>query len=266
MLPTEITRRFPEILAFSAFLAVHSLQFEFLKKGCTMISKRLLSLLALSALSISSPLASGDEEKQAGSTRFAVASIRLEQTPRMDVWEVVIEAVGRSDGLTKLTVTAPNGSRIIDFNSPSKSNSDLLPKRLVLESDSSRSSLPNLRCRKLKRAYPAGEYAFEGTTTSGQQLRSRRRSSTHFQKRRPFITPKADANDVPVKNVKLEWAHVEGVTGYAIELTQGDSPCGSKRDYQRPATTFSVRKGSCYLAALYQMASFRFRPAERIVR
>ena len=83
-----------------------------------------MSVLAIMACSSSS----GALPEQA--TRFAIATVHFEKNATDGDVEVVFEVMGGNDGLSSLTVTAPDGRTVLSAGSPDTSTMGLRQYRL----------------------------------------------------------------------------------------------------------------------------------------
>jgi hypothetical protein len=198
----------------------------------------------LIALFASAPL-KGAEEKSAAAGEFDVASIRFEQNATDGDVEAVFEAVGDDDGLASLSITAPDGRKIVEFTSPGKSAMGI--REFHFESPEPTD------VAALKKAFPEGQYAFAGSKSSGEKLQGKSTLSHNLPPTTAFVSPKADARNVSAKNLKITWAPVKGVAGYTLELSPSKS--SAHIDVKLPASTtsfavpdgFLVPGGECQL-------------------
>ena len=179
------------------------------------------------------------------SKQFAVAETRFEQNATDGDVEAVFDVIGDDDGLQKLSITAPDGRKIVDFSGSGKSSMGI--REFHFESPEPKD------VAALKMAFPEGEYTFAGTTAGGAKLQSRVKLSHALPPITSFVSPKADARDVAAKNLKIEWASVKGVSGYAIELTHDDSNASIAVKLPASASSFAVPDGFLIPGGNYQL-------------
>ncbi|MEX2308959.1 MAG: hypothetical protein WD738_15265 [Pirellulales bacterium] len=148
----------------------------------------------------------------APSKPFPHASVRFEQNATDGDVEVVFEVTGRSEGLAQLAVTAPDGRTVVDFKAPDASTLGI--RQFIFESPEPTD------VAGLKAAYPEGTYTFQGATASGAQLRGKVTLKHELPVATSFVSPKANGSNVPINDLKIEWAPVNGMAGYIVELEQ----------------------------------------------
>jgi outer membrane lipoprotein-sorting protein len=161
---------------------------------------------------------------------FDNASARFEQNATDGDVEAVFEAIGGDDGLAKLSVVAPDGRTVVDFSSLGRASMGMRQFRFE--------SPEPTDVAALKKAFPEGEYTFTGTTPSGSQLMDKVKLSHKLPTVTRFVSPKPDARNVPVKNLKISWAPVKGVAGYTVELDPSKS--SAHMELKLPASTTSI--------------------------
>jgi hypothetical protein len=176
---------------------------------------------------------------------FAVAEIRFEQNATDGDVEAVFDAIGDDDGLQNLSITAPDGRTIIDFSGASKSSLGI--REFHFESPEPKD------VAAVKNAFPEGEYTFTGSTAGGAKFQSKVKLSHTLPPTTSFVSPKAESRDVAAKNLKIEWAPVKGVSGYAIELTHDDSNATIEAKLPASATWFAVPEGFLVPGGNYQL-------------
>ena len=187
----------------------------------------LLSLVAYAAYAAEKPAAEPES--------FEVASARFEQNATDGDVEAVFEAAGGDDGLVQLTIVAPDGRKIVDFNAAGRSAMGM--RQFRFESPEP-TDIP-----ALKKAYPEGDYTFTGQTSSGDRFKDKATLSHKLPETTAFVSPKADARDVLPKNLKITWAPVKGVSGYTIELEPAKSSALLELKLPASATSFTVPEG-----------------------
>jgi hypothetical protein len=218
------------------------------------MSRRSLAAAAALVLGVFHLALAAGAQPAATASRFAAAKIRFEQNATDGDVEVVIEVVGRKEGLAKLKVVAPDGRTVIDFNAPStpagngaEPSSGTGIRQFLFESPEPTD------VAAVKAAYPAGEYAFTGATVSGTLLESKATLSHQLPATTAFVSPKAEAENVPTANLIIRWAPVPGVSGYALELTHEDSGASVEARLPASATSFSVPNGFLAPGESYQL-------------
>jgi hypothetical protein len=149
---------------------------------------------------------------------FPEVSIRFEQNATDGDVEVVIEATGRRDGLTTLTITSPDGRKIVEFASdePGRPNASGI-RQFLFESPEPKDT------DSVKAAFPEGTYTFEGATESGAELRGAATLSHKLPPTTNFVFPKPGAKNVAADGLNIRWATVADVAAYMIELEQEDT-------------------------------------------
>ena len=150
------------------------------------------------------------EKSGAKTESFEVASVRFEQNATDRDVEAVFEAIAGDDGLSKLTVVAPDGRTVVEFAAPGRAAMGM--RQFRFESPEPKDAAA------LEKAFPEGEYTFTGSTSSGAQFRDKAKLSHKLPATTSFVSPKADGHNVAGKNLKISWAPVKNVAGYAIEL------------------------------------------------
>src|SRR3954447_6818243 len=128
-------------------------------------------------------------EKSGSKTEaFDSASARFEQNATDGDVEAVFEAIAGEDGLTKLTITAPDGRTIVDFSAPGRSATGMRQFRFESPEPTDVASL--------KKAFPEGEYTFAGSTSSGTHFKDKATLKHKLPPTTSFVAPKADARNV----------------------------------------------------------------------
>lgn len=196
--------------------------------------------------------AAADEEPKSAVSEFATATIRFEQNATDGDVEVVIDVCGRKEGLAKLKITSPDGHTVVDFSAPAAAAGAKPSPGMGVRQFTFESPEPT-DVASLKAAYPAGEYTFVGTSVSGAKLQSKAKLSHELPATTSFVSPKAEAEDVPTANLVIKWAPVKGVTGYALELTHEDSGASIEARLPATATSFAVPAGFLTAGTSYQL-------------
>jgi hypothetical protein len=177
--------------------------------------------------------------------RFAVAEVRFEQNATDGDVEAVFDAIGDDDGLQKLSITAPDGRTIVEFSGAGKFSMGI--REFHFESPEPKD------VAAVKRAFPEGEYTFTGITAGGAKLQSSVKLSHALPPTTSVVSPKANARNLAAKNLKIEWASVNGVSGYALELAHDDSNASMEVKLPASATSFAVPDGFLIPGGNYQL-------------
>jgi hypothetical protein len=176
---------------------------------------------------------------------FGVASIRFEQNATDGDAEVVVEVKGGEDGLSKLTVLAPNGRTVLSFAAPDATTLGM--RQFLFESPEPKD------IKSLKSAYPEGVYVFDGTTAHGARLHSSAALSHKLPAPVSFLQPKGGAENVPVRNLVVTWTPVNGLAGYLVYLEQSDVNETITVRLPATATNFAVPAGFLRPGTAYQL-------------
>lgn len=178
-------------------------------------------------------VSAGNETKPP--TTFAVAHVQFEQNATDGDYEVVFEVKGGSEGLAKLTVVAPDGRTVVDFTAPDASALGIRQFRFESPEPKDLTSL--------KAAYPAGVYTFSGTTASGLKLQGKSTLNHTLPAAAAFLQPKAEAEDVAVKNLEITWTPVKNAVAYNIYIEQDELGVNVTAKLPGSATMFDVPDG-----------------------
>lgn len=158
-------------------------------------------------------LASASGDDQPTSPRpIPEVSIRFEQNATDGDVEAVFELTGPDEGLTQLTVVAPDGRTVVDFTAPDAKKYGV--REFVFESPEPTD------VEGLKAAYPAGEYSFAGTTAAGVKFAGSSTLSHELPPTASFLHPAQHATDVAITSLEIRWTPVDSVSGYVLELEQ----------------------------------------------
>jgi hypothetical protein len=145
---------------------------------------------------------------------FTRASVLFEQNATDGDVEVVFEVKGGAEGLAKLTVVSPDGRTVVDFTAPDATTLGM--RQFRFESPEPKD------VKSLKSAYPEGVYTFSGSTASGATLHGKSTLNHTLPAIASFIQPKAEAQDVAIKNLKITWTPVKNVAAYIIYIEQDE--------------------------------------------
>ena len=176
---------------------------------------------------------------------FEVAKVTFEQNATDGDFEVVFEAKGGSDGLMKFKVVAPDGRTVVDI--AAHDTSTLGPCQIRFES-------PELKNgRRLRAAYPQGEYVFSGTTTSGAMLQSRTSLAHPLPATAAFVSPVAGAKGVAMRGTVITWKAVPGVAAYMVYVEQEELDVSVTAKLPASATSFTIPDGFLLPGTEYMM-------------
>ena len=203
---------------------------------------------ALTLLVIASAQAA---DQDAPSRALPVAKVRFEQNATDGDVEVVFNVTGRAAGLASLVVTAPDGRTVINFTAPDRSTLGM--RQFVLESPEPKD------VGSLKAAYPEGEYAYRGTTAAGEILEGKATLSHELPATSAFVVPQADARDVPVDRLEIQWAPVKGRPRISWKSNRTSWMSTSRPSYLIRRKALRCRRVSYVRAWNISLASARFR-------
>jgi hypothetical protein len=183
---------------------------------------------------------------QAQATRFAVATVRFEQNATDGDVEVVFEVKGGNDGLTSLTVTAPDGRTVVSATSPDTSTMGVRQYRFE--------SPEPTDAPRLQKAYPEGVYRFAGTTARGARYSSEATLSHRLPPGVTGVMPADEAKNVQVRGLRITWATAAGVASYNVLIEQ--PALGFELSVTLPgsATSFAVPDGVLRAGQSYTLA------------
>ncbi|MGD8866747.1 MAG: hypothetical protein PVI01_03940 [Gemmatimonadales bacterium] len=173
---------------------------------------------------------------------FAVAQVHFEQNATDGDVEVVFEVKGGDEGLTRLTVTAPDGRAIVDFSAPA---STLGMRQFRFESPEPGD------VQSLVAAYPEGIYTFTGATGSGARLRGQSTLSHRLPPPTSFRRPGAEAGDFGVGRAVIEWEPIEDLSAYIVYVERRDQSVTAR--VAGSVTTFVVPDGFLMPGTTYQL-------------
>jgi hypothetical protein len=174
------------------------------------------------------------EEKAGASEAFSVASVHLEQNATDGDVEAVCEAIGGDDGLTKLTVVAPNGETIVDVKAPA--GGTLGMRQFHFETPEPKDM------GSLMKAFPEGAYTITGTTADGKTLTDKSTLTHKLPAPTKITRPQADAKNVDPHHLEISWSPVNDAVGYTIEL-EGDGGADLTAKLPKSATKLAVPDG-----------------------
>jgi len=183
------------------------------------------------------------EEGSGPAGAFAVAQVRFEQNATDGDVEAVFEVKGGDEGLTRLTVTAPDGRAVVDFSAPDASTLGI--RQFRFESPEPEDS------ESLIAAYPEGVYTFAGVTESGDRLRGQSTLSHRLPPPTSFLRPGAEPGDFTAGHAEIEWEPVEGISAYIVYVERSDQSVTAR--LPGTATRFVVPDGFLIPGTRYQL-------------
>ena len=166
---------------------------------------------------------------------FATATVRFETNVTDNDVEIVFEAKGGDEGLSRLIVKGPDGRTVVDAAAPDASTMGL--RQFVFESPEPRD------VAALKAAYPEGSYTFTGATSDGKQFIGKATLSHALPAAVSILHPGKDAKGVNPRKLTLEWSAVPGAARYTLEIEQEDSAAQVKATLPGTVTHFAVPVG-----------------------
>lgn len=146
---------------------------------------------------------------------FTIANVHFEQNAAEGDFEIVFEANGGREGLTKLTVVSPAGRAVVDFTAPATATLGVRQLRFEFPGPE--------EIKSLAAAYPEGIYSFEGTTASGNQLHGQDTLNHQLPTRATFLHPEIEAAGVAIKNLQINWTPVKNLSAYIIYIEQTEN-------------------------------------------
>jgi hypothetical protein len=169
------------------------------------------------------------------SSSFSIAKVHLEQNATDGDFEVVFEVNSGGEGLEKLTVISPDGRKVVDYMAAGKPTLGM--RQFHLESPE-----PN-DIKVLRSGYPEGVYTLAGVTPSGLKLAGKVTLTHRLPPAVSLLTPKPDAENVPVKNLRITWAPVKNVAAYVLYIEQPDANFEITARLPGSSTSFAVPDG-----------------------
>lgn len=145
---------------------------------------------------------------------FVKANVRCEQNATDGDMEVVFEVKTRVGGLTRLSITSPDGRTVVDFTAPDTSTLGM--RQFIFESPEPKD------VKRLQAAYPEGEYHFNGTMVSGARLQGKSALRHRLPATVSFVQPPAGGRGVTLKNLQITWTPVKEVAAYVVYIEQDE--------------------------------------------
>lgn len=166
---------------------------------------------------------------------FSIAKIHLEQNATDGDFEVVLEVNSGGEGLEKLTVVSPDGRKVVDYAATGKPTLGM--RHFHLETPE-----PN-DIKVMRSGYPEGVYTLAGATPSGLKLTGKVTLTHKLPPAVTLLTPKPDAENVAVKNLRISWAPAKNVAAYLLYIEQPDVNFEITARLPGSSTSFAVPDG-----------------------
>jgi hypothetical protein len=183
---------------------------------------------------------------QGQAVSFAVATVHFEQNATDGDVEVVFEVKGGDDGLTSLTVTAPDGRTVMSAASPDTSTMGVRQYRFESPEPT---DVP-----RLQKAYPEGVYRFAGATARGERYTGEATLSHRLPPGITGITPADDAENVRVRGLRITWTAVPDIASYNVAIEQPELGFNLAVTLPGSATSFAVPDGVLQPGQAYTLA------------
>ena len=192
-------------------------------------------LILASIVFIFAGIANQNDKQNPSTEPFAVANVYFEQNATDGDVEVVFEVKGGDEGLANLTVVSPDGRTIVDFTAPDVSTLGI--RQFHFESPEKGN------VESIKSAYPEGVYVFNGTTSDGKVFYGESTLIHNLPPTTVFLNPVADAEGVKFKDLEINWARVDSVSAYIIEISQDETDVNITAKLRETNSTFKVPDG-----------------------
>jgi hypothetical protein len=190
-------------------------------------------------------LASAQSNGGSNTSSFSLATIHLEQNATDGDYEVVLEVNSGGEGLDKLTVVSPDGRKVVDYTASGKPTLGM--RQFHLETPE-----PN-DIKIMRSGYPEGVYTLTGATPSGLKLNGKATLTHKLPPAVTLLTPKPDAENVAIKNLKITWTPVKNVAGYLLYIEQPDANFEITARLPGSATSFAVPEGLLMPGTAYSL-------------
>jgi hypothetical protein len=173
-----------------------------------------------------------------GGGGFQEATVSFEQNATDGDVEVVFSINSGGVGIERLSVTGPDGRKVIDFGCQAPTNLGM--RQFRFESPEPKDSGP------LKKDFPEGDYRFEGTAIGGARMTGAASLSHALPSVTSFLHPEEDAEDVSCEDLVIRWKAVPGVAAYTLEIAQDET--GANLAVRLPASSTSFTTPPGFLA------------------
>jgi len=199
------------------------------------MKKRITFVAAVAAISAVMSSAQPSGAQSTAGMRLPEATVRFEQNASDGDVEVVFDAGGAPEGLSKLVVRSPDDRVVIDFTAPDGSTMGIRTFRFESPEPSDVAAL--------QAAYPQGVYTFSGKTVSGVELHGKATLSHELPATVSFLNPAEESEDVSTKGLKITWSPVKGLAAYIIEIEQEELHLNMTATLPASAASFMVPDG-----------------------
>jgi hypothetical protein len=199
------------------------------------MSKLVRTIAAISFLLGGYGQASAQSNGGSNTSSFSIAKFHLEQNATDGDFEVVLEVNSGGEGLEKLTVVSPDGRKVVDYTAIGKPTLGM--RHFHLESPE-----PN-DIKIMKSGYPEGVYSLTGSTPSGLKLSGKVMLTHKLPPAVTLLTPKPDAENVAIKNLRITWTPVKNVVAYIVYIEQPDVNFEITARLAGSSTSFAVPEG-----------------------
>jgi hypothetical protein len=178
--------------------------------------------------------------------KFEHLSVRIEQNVTDNDFEVVIEATAGETGFATLTVTAPDGRVVADFQSPKT--------KLGMRAFRFETPEPKALAR-IQADYPAGDYTFTASTVAGLKFSEKATLSHKLPTAVTFVRPQPKEQNVPASGWRIEWRVAKDIK--SCLLTLENDTTGVKvvqATLAGTTTSFNVPEGVLEAGAKYKVS------------
>ena len=182
----------------------------------------------------------------AAAVPFPIATVHFEQNATDGDKEVVFQVKAQTEGLDELIIRSPDGRTLVAFKAPDASTLGMRQFRFETPEPSDSKSL--------RGAYPEGVYEFSGKTSAGAKLVGRSTLSHQLPATATFTKPAPEAENVSVKDFKISWRPVEGVTSYIVTIDQSELDAHFMVRVPASSTSFALPDGFLARDTKYKMA------------
>lgn len=201
----------------------------------------LITFLAVTWISAASRIVA----EESAASAFEEASVVFEQNATDGDVEVVFTVKGGDEGLRQLTVVRPDGQTVVQISCPAPDALGL--RQFVFESPEPQDD------GELRAAFPEGTYIFRGESVSGEKFAG----SANLVHALPDVVtlhnPPAEAEDVAVEGLIIEWTPVAGVTTYHVEIEQENTNISLNVSLPAGTRSFAVPAGFLVPGTEYQL-------------
>ncbi|WP_133510471.1 hypothetical protein [Candidatus Thiosymbion oneisti] len=166
--------------------------------------------------------------------QFDKTKLYLERNVTDGDAEVVIEAKGDDEGLSALTLVAPDGRTLVDFQVP---EGKLGIRSVKLESPEPEDD------GRVQADFPAGAYGFTGITMDGDRISGSGTLSHRLPPPVSFLLPKDGQEDIPAAGLKVQWKPLKGIEKYVLSLEDAATDLAIEAELPGNASSFEIPNG-----------------------